>query len=665
MQNMIRNKNMLLLNKVPISSSLSVVSSSSSSSFPVVGLTKKFSTSKSKSGESTTSKVTINNWPRYNVETLHNTNIYGVSSLPLPPLKKTLARYLDSIEPITTKEELAQTRKHVEDFLRSDVAKKLHEELEKVASRPDSYPHSYIEKYWDEMYYGGRWPLMVHVNPFFLFHDDKNEMKNPCLRVAKFSVSLVRWWRKVVDGRLEPDLDGGKPSCSNQYGQVFGVERVPSETRDGLIRHPFSKHIIAIRGRNFYRIDVVSDDGKVVTPEVLSKQLSEIVSKKNSTTLSEDVGVLTSGGRTEYAKARKELEKQPGNKTSFRDIDTSLFVICLDNETWGNDMEKRSSRLLHGKDGGNRWWDKHQVVISDDGVLGMSFEHGCNDGLIWNRMCVEAYADMIGKPSGFSPLGIASTNTPITSVKHLPFSPSKTDISNIEEAAKAAKSLIDDIDTKVCRFDAFGRDTIKNFKVSPDAFAQMSFQLAYRKLHGHNAATYEACAMKHFYHGRTETIRSCTTQSSAMCDAFLNPNSTIETKRQLLQAACKKHIELAAGARNAGADDNLGCDRHLRALKCLAEEKGIPIPSIFTDPVYGRSTTWIISTSNVTSPIFDIFGFGAVATEGYGFGYMTSPKSIPMNITSFRSGQKDPNRTGSAAIAKEVTNALLEFQKVF
>ncbi len=499
----------------------------------------------------------------------------------------------------------------------------------------------------------------------FLFNDDKNEMKNPCLRVSKFAVSLVRWWRKVVEGRLEPDLDGGKPTCHHQYGQVFGVERVPSETRDGLIRHPFSKHIIVIRGRNFYRVDVVSDDGKVVTPEVLSKQLSEIVSKKKSSSLSEDVGVLTSGGRTEYAKARKELEKQDGNKTSFRDIDTSLFVVCLDDETWGDDMEKKSSRMLHAKDGGNRWWDKHQVVISDDGVMGMSFEHGCNDGLIWSRMCTEAYADMAGKGSGFSPLGIGSVNSQLAPVKSLPFSISKVDKTNIEEAAKAAKVLIDDIDTEVARFDGFGRDTIKNFKVSPDAFAQMSFQLAYRKLHGKNAATYEACAMKHFYHGRTETIRSCTTQSSKMCDAFLDTKSSKETRRQLLQEACKRHVELAAGARGAGADDNLGVDRHLRALKCMAEEKGLPVPAIFTDPVYGRSTTWILSTSNVTSPLYDIFGFGAVAGEGYGFGYMTSPKSIPMNITSFKSGQKDPIKTGSAAMAKEVVSSLLDFQKVF
>jgi len=193
----------------------------------------------------------------------------------------------------------------------------------------------------------------------------------------------------------------------------------------------------------------------------------------------------------------------------------------------------------------------------------------------------------------------------------------------------------------------------------------MGFQLAYRRLHGANPPTYESCAMKHWFHGRTETIRSSTKQSSSMCDAFLDDKATAEVKRQLLQAACKRHVELAGGARTAGADDNLGCDRHLRALKCLADEKGLPTPGIFNDPVFSRTSTWLLSTSNVTSPIFDIFGFGAVASNGYGVGYMTAPSSIPMNITSFKSGQKDPKKTGSAALATQIFKSFDDFKGVF
>jgi len=53
-------------------------------------------------------------------------------------------------------------------------------------------------------------------------------------------------------------------------------------------------------------------------------------------------------------------------------------------------------------------------------------------------------------------------------------------------------------------------------KVSPDAAAQMAFQLSFHSLHGETTAVYESCAMKNFFHGRTETIRSCTTESVAM-----------------------------------------------------------------------------------------------------------------------------------------------------
>ena len=47
--------------------------------------------------------------------------------------------------------------------------------------------------------------------------------------------------------------------------------------------------------------------------------------------------------------------------------------------------------------------------------------------------------------------------------------------------------------------------------MSPDAVAQMAFQLAFRRLHGVMPSVYESCTTRWFHHGRTETIRSCTT----------------------------------------------------------------------------------------------------------------------------------------------------------
>lgn len=47
--------------------------------------------------------------------------------------------------------------------------------------------------------------------------------------------------------------------------------------------------------------------------------------------------------------------------------------------------------------------------------------------------------------------------------------------------------------------------------MSPDAVAQMAFQLAFKRLHGTMPSTYESCTTRGFHHGRTEVIRSCTT----------------------------------------------------------------------------------------------------------------------------------------------------------
>lgn len=58
-------------------------------------------------------------------------------------------------------------------------------------------------------------------------------------------------------------------------------------------------------------------------------------------------------------------------------------------------------------------------------------------------------------------------------------------------------------------FDAFGKDGIKKCRVSPDAFCQMAYQLAYYRTYTKVTPTYESCSVRQYLHGRTETIRSC------------------------------------------------------------------------------------------------------------------------------------------------------------
>ena len=92
--------------------------------------------------------------------------------------------------------------------------------------------------------------------------------------------------------------------------------------------------------------------------------------------------------------------------------------------------------------------------------------------------------------------------------------------------------------------------------------------------------------------------------------------------------------------------------RHLYAMYCLLRrelvanqdgsakldtgerpEEGITkMPKIFTDPGWETLNTSIISTSNCGNPALRLFGFGPVAADGYGIGYIIKEDRLSLCI---------------------------------
>ena len=507
---------------------------------------------------------------------------------------------------------------------------------------------------------------MVHVNPAFSLGDEKDpKLQDQLRRAAKYATSMVRWWRKVVEGRLEPDTEKGKLLDGYQYPLVFGVERVPHPTRDLFIPHgEESKHIIVLHRHKYYRVQVISHDGAVLSEEGLLTELAKIRGDKG-VEKEMDVGLLTTGDRTHYANARHDMIRvSPSvNGPSFRDIDTSLFVLVLEDSS-SDSLVERTKSNLHGVDGSNRWFDKHQLIVHSDGALGMCLEHGCNDGMTWLRMLQEVWGDVHPEsPSGFSPLKTREVSS-IRPTKTLEWQVSHEKAQkDLQYSADEAAKLVDDVDTHYEKFKEFGREAIKSWKVSPDAAVQMAYQLAYSRVNPKLGApaTYESCSMKPYFHGRTETIRSCTNEAVAMVKAFNTAGTSVSTKKELFAKACAKHVDVANGAR-ACSGPNLGVDRHMLGLRTAAKTLGAKMPEVFSDPTFAKGSTWTLSTSNVTTPFFEAFAFGAVCHNGYGLGYMTLPNHIPVCITSFASGQKA--ETSSKHMGKAISAALKDFQAV-
>ena len=101
-------------------------------------------------------------------------------------------------------------------------------------------------------------------------------------------------------------------------------------------------------------------------------------------------------------------------------------------------------------------------------------------------------------------------------------------------------------------------------------------------------------------------------ESVAFCDAMADPSVGPEECRRRLLAAVKAHVAYVTDA-----SDGRGVDRHLFGLKKLLKE-GEEVPGIYQDPAYAYSSTWFISSSQLSSENFNGYGWSQVVDEGWG-----------------------------------------------
>lgn len=188
--------------------------------------------------------------------------------------------------------------------------------------------------------------------------------------------------------------------------------------------------------------------------------------------------------------------------------------------------------------------------------------------------------------------------------------------------------LIESHDLQVCHYTGYGANEIKKMGYSPDAFVQMAMQLAtYRLWDGHQAGTYEATQTRTFLHGRTETTRSVSPESAQFCHVMNHP-STNEEQRNCLKQAAQVHSTFTRDAANGK-----GVDRHLLGLSYMVDDT---MPDLFQDALYKKAKTWRVSTSHLTHPKFDNWGYGEVVPDGVGLAYSILNDSCVFNITALK-----------------------------
>lgn len=530
--------------------------------------------------------------------------------LPVPTLEETAKRYLKSLHPILSASEYTKSKAAVENFIRpGGVGCKLQEKL--IARREDPQNKNWIYEWWnDAAYLAYRDPVVPYVSYFYSHRDDRSR-RDPAKRAAAITSAVLEFKKLVDTGSLEPEYMKKLPLCMDSYKWMFNATRMVARPADYPVKFSASenKHIIVIRKNQFFKISH-EIGGKQLNTSEFEKQFNKVYQVAERVPA---VGSLTSENRDIWADARELLVQTSfKNKDALRAIDSASFIVCLDDASPVT-LEERAHQYWHG-DGANRWFDKPlQFIVNDNGTSGFMGEHSMMDGTPTHRLNDYTNDVIFGNKIDFSD---ASVRSDLPEPQLVQFDITPPIQAEIDRAVTDFHNVINQHQLAVQAYQGYGKGLIKQFKCSPDAYVQMIIQLAYYKMYGKNRPTYESATTRRFQLGRTETCRTVSDESVAWCTSMSDSSQNDETRINMFRKAVNAHLEYISAA-----SDGRGVDRHLFGLKKLLQQ-GEEMPAIFKDPAFGYSSSWYLSTSQLSSEFFNGYGWSQVIDSGFGIAYM-------------------------------------------
>ncbi|KOB73817.1 Choline acetyltransferase [Operophtera brumata] len=482
-----------------------------------------------------------------------------------------------------------------------------------------------------------RLPLPINSNPGMVFprrHFAK--MEEVADLGALFIDDLLDYKEMLDRGELPLERatsrEKGQPLCMEQFYRLLGVCRIPEVGRDRL-ELPLVKsdpeeyeELVVVACRNhFYPIPVKAADRGRLTPGEIQGQILHCMIDAASAAAAPRVGLLTSMQRDSWARARETLIKDENNRTNLELISRALCILCLD-ESGGDraDTDEDTNGLLRAMHGAgtryhsaNRWFDKTvQLIISQDGTIGMCYEHSAAEGVAVVRLAERALARA----------EVADRPAPPPAL--LP-------------APQAMK-----------------------WNILPDV------------MYGYLVSTYESASLRRFRNGRVDNIRSAHAAAhawaAAMCTAESSPlnqpddgqkkvsfNLYGEQKKlELFEEAARKQTEIME-ANILGR----GIDNHLLGLREMARETLGELPPIFTDDTYKQMIDYKLSTSQVSTTTDGTFmGYGAVIPDGYGCSYNPKRETVIFCIASFTSSSVTNTEAFRQSLEEALDSMKLMFQ---
>uniref|UniRef100_A0A8K9WWG3 carnitine O-palmitoyltransferase n=1 Tax=Oncorhynchus mykiss TaxID=8022 RepID=A0A8K9WWG3_ONCMY len=542
----------------------------------------------------------------------------SLPQLPLPSVKDTINRYLESAHPLMDDEQYLRM-----EGLAKDFEKGLGPKLQWYLKLKSWWATNYVSDWWEEyIYLRGRGPIMVNSNYYAM---DFLYVFPTSLQAARAgnAIHAIMLYRRMLDrAQIKPlMLQNTIPMCSAQYERMFNTSRIPGVDTDTIQHMQDSRHIVVYHRGRYFKVPMFYD-GKVLSPRAVEQQMERILADPSEPQPGEEcLAALTAGDRVPWAEAREAYLRQGRNQQALDTVEKAAFFVTLDDteqrykaEDPVRSLDSYAKSLLHGKCY-DRWFDKSfNLIVFRNGTMGLNAEHSWADAPIIGHLW-EHVLSMDPVKLGYTEEGHCKGNPhpSLPGPQRLQWNIPAECQTAIASSLTVAKALADDVDSHIIPFNCFGKGLIKKCRTSPDAFIQIALQLAHFRDKGRFCLTYEASMTRMFREGRTETVRSCTVETCAFARSMVEDNPR-ELRLKLLKEAATRHQQLYRLAMTGG-----GIDRHLFCLyvvsKYLGEDSAF-LKEVLSEP-------WRLSTSQTPLQqveLFDLARHPEYVSSGGGFG---------------------------------------------
>ena len=249
---------------------------------------------------------------------------------------------------------------------------------------------------------------------------------------------------------------------------------------------------------------------------------------------------MTSGKRDDWHRNRAAVRALGGPAAqTLEAIESAVFHVCLSEHAPDTPVETMNA-LCYGGCAGKRSLDGqeffHGRVRERQGRV--QYEHSHADAPMHSRMVEmmkhivhtegrKELAEFFAQPEhvpvgGGGGGGLASTVRRLSWCHDNALAENRGLLPAHETATEFARQHIAGHRLSLMDFRDFGKNTLKQFRVSPDSFVQCALQLAFwRDQGGRVTSTYETGTTRGVHHGRTECIRPLTSASREMVDCWI------------------------------------------------------------------------------------------------------------------------------------------------